>query len=124
VRELGAHLESQLRSLRERHGSIGRISGRGLCYSVDLVGGDGQPVVPEDRYFHFVGDVSQNPNNLVAAECFKRGVYLGGFVPNTIKVAPPFTITEGEIDFAMEALDHALSVVEERYGVPSRGSAA
>ena len=41
--------------------------------------------------------------------------YLGGFVPNTIKVAPPFTVTEDEIGFALSAFGEALSVIDEQF---------
>ena len=35
---------------------------------------------------------------------------MGGFSPNTIKLGPPFTITQEEIDTATDALDAALTV--------------
>ena len=95
--------------------SIGRISGAGLYYVVDLVDGNQKPVIPIDRYTGFQGDLSRHPNNVVATTCMEHGVFLGGFVPNSIKCGPPFTIVESEIDLAMTALSAALKKVEELY---------
>ncbi len=115
VRRLGHHLHAGLQSLAVDHPSVGRLHGRGLCYAVDLIDGAGEPIVKDDRSTLLLGDLSQHPNNIVARECAKRGVYLGGFVPNTIKVAPPFTVTEDEIGFALSAFGEALSVIDEQF---------
>jgi len=82
---------------------------------VDIVDGNGDPVVAEDRWTGFTGDLSKSPNAVIGAENAKRGVFMGGFVPNTIKVGPPFTITEEEIDTAMAAFDEALTVADDLY---------
>lgn len=116
VRQLGRHLVAGLRSLADRHPSVGHLHGRGPCYAVDLVNRAGEPIVPEDRSALLLGDLSRHPNTIVARECAKRGVHLGGFVPNTIKVAPPFTVTEEEIDTALAAFGEALTVIGEEFG--------
>jgi taurine--2-oxoglutarate transaminase len=113
--EMGARLRCGLDELRRNHPSIGRIGGRGLYQAVDLVGPDGQPVVPEDRAFDFTGDLSQTPTRIVAGAAAKHGVWLTGFVPNTIKVAPPLTVTADEVDLALEAFDAGLHEVERRF---------
>ena len=115
VRQRGAYLKERLDGLADKHPSVGRVSGRGLFYTVDMVNGDGEPIVAEDRYTAFTGDLSEMPNNIVAGENAKRGVFLGGFTPNTIKLGPPFTITQDEIDLATDALDQALDVIDEKF---------
>ena len=115
VRQRGAYLKDRLDGLKEKHPCVGRVSGRGLFYTVDLVNGNGAPIVPEDRYSPFTGDLAQHPNAIVAAENAKRGVFMGGFSPNTIKLGPPFTITHDEIDTATDALDAALTVIDDRF---------
>ena len=115
VRQRGAYLNDRLDIIAEKHPSVGRISGRGLFYVVDLVNGKGEPIVPEDRYSAYLGDISNYPNVIVAGENAKRGVYLGGFTPNSLKVGPPFTITQPEIDHAMDSLDEALGVIDEKF---------
>lgn len=115
VRARGAELGRRLGELAARHPSVGRVSGRGFYWAVDLMGRDGAPIVADDRETPFLGDLSATPNNVVAAECAKRGVFLGGFVPNTIKVAPPFTILDEEIQLALGAFDEALAEVDRRW---------
>lgn len=115
IRSRGVYLKQRLDVLAERHPCVGRIAGRGLYFAVDLVDGAGLPIVPDDRYSGFTGTIGEEPNNYVGRECAKRGLFLGGFVPNTIKVGPPFTITEAEIDFAMDVFDEVLSLVDKRW---------
>ena len=71
--------------------------------------------MPEDRFTAFTGDLGAHPNIIVYKETAKRGVFLGGFAPNTLKVGPPFTITQDEIDLAMDSLDAALGVIDDRF---------
>ena len=111
----GGVLGARLAELKERHPCVGRVSGRGFYWAVDLVDADRLPIVAEDRATGFLGDLSATPNNVVAAECAKRGVFLGGFVPNTIKVAPPFTVTDAEIEVGLAAFDAALDEVDRRW---------
>lgn len=115
VKSRGGYLKAKLDDLALRHPSVGHVGGHGLFYAVDLVGANGEPIIEEDRWTAFRGDLTKHPNNIVAGECAKRGVFLGGFVPNTIKVGPPFTIAEEEIDKAIAAFDEALSVVDQMY---------
>ena len=116
VNRLGGYLEDQLRAMTADHFCVGRVSGKGMYYVVDLVDTDGEPIVREDRSTLFSGDLSDQPNNLISRECAARGVFLGGFVPNTIKVAPPFTVSEAEIDAGIAAFDAALRVLDDRIG--------
>ena len=98
----------------KRHPCVGRAGGRELYYAIDLVDAEGNPIVPEDRFTGYLGDLSVNPSYVISCECAKRGVFLGGVPPNTVQVGPPFTITEDEIDFAMGAFDEALSVLDRK----------
>jgi taurine---2-oxoglutarate transaminase len=113
--EMGLRLREGLEELRTRHPSVGRIGGRGLYHAVDLVRGDGSPIMADDRAFDFTGDLSRTPTRIVARESAKHGVFLTGFVPNTIKVAPPLTVTPDEIDLTLEAFDAGLDEVERIY---------
>ena len=115
VRQKGAYLSERLNALQDKHACVGRVAGRGLYQTVDLVNANGEPIVEADRYHAFTGDIAGNPNSIIYAECAKKGVYLGGYTPNTVKVGPPFTVTSDEIDIAMDALDTALSKVEEQW---------
>ncbi len=114
--EMGRRLRAGLEELRARHRCIGHIGGRGLYHAVDLVDGSGAPIVGEDRRFDFTGDLSGTPTAIIREETAKHGVWLTGFVPNTIKVAPPLTVTADEVDLVLEAFDAGLNVVDQRYG--------
>jgi taurine--2-oxoglutarate transaminase len=109
----GAQLKERLDDLKTKHPSIGRISGRGIYFTIDLVTPNGDPIIAEDRDTLFEGDLSKNPNNIFAAACGARGLFAGGFMPNTVKAAPPLTITEEEVDFAVDVMDEAFSAVEK-----------
>ncbi|MDA0630550.1 MAG: aspartate aminotransferase family protein [Proteobacteria bacterium] len=113
VKKRSVYLKESLDYIAQKHSCVGRISGAGLYQVVDLINKQGDPIVAEDRYSAFTGDISQNPNNLVASHCAANGVFLGGFVPNSIKCGPPFTIEESEIDTAMKVFSGALDVVEK-----------
>ncbi len=115
IRSRSAYLKERLDALAVKHPSVGRVGGKGLYFTVDLVDRDGQPIVRDDRYSGFTGAIAEEPNNLVGRECARRGLFLGGFVPNTIKVGPPFTITEAEIDFAMGVFDEVLGMVDAHW---------
>jgi 4-aminobutyrate aminotransferase-like enzyme len=113
--EMGIRLRAGLDELRARHRCIGHIGGRGLHHAVDLVDGNGSPIVPEDRAFDFTGDLSGTPTAIIREEAAKHGVWLTGFVPNMIKVAPPLTVTADEIDLTLEPFDAGLDVIDHRY---------
>lgn len=115
IKSRGAYLKAKLDEIAQRHPSVGFVGGHGLFYAVDIVDKDGKPVVEEDRWTGFTGDLSQSPNTVIGGEMAKRGIFMGGFVPNTIKVGPPFTITEAQIDTAMSCFDEALVVADRLY---------
>jgi taurine--2-oxoglutarate transaminase len=115
AKTLGAQLKARLDALKDKHACIGRISGHGLYYGIDMVGPDGTPIVATDRATLFVGDTSKFPNAVFARACAERGLFAGGFMPNTIKAAPPLTVTEEEVDFACDVMDAAFSAVEKAW---------
>ncbi|MDC0073783.1 aspartate aminotransferase family protein [Alphaproteobacteria bacterium] len=112
---LGLYLKEKLDQLKANHKCIGRISGRGLYYTIDVVDSIGNPIISEDRETRFTGDLTKNPNNIFALYCFSKGLFAGGFMPNTIKAAPPLTINKEEIDFAINIMDEAFSEIENIY---------
>jgi len=111
VRERGAYLGKKLEALAASHACVGRLAGLGLCYMMDLVNAEGNPMLPEDRDYLSLGDVSHSPSKIIERECRDRGVLISGVMPNSLKLAPPFAITEAEIDYALDALDDALTVL-------------
>lgn len=103
ARQRGEYLLARLRELQTRHEQIGEVRGRGLLVGLELV---------EDR-------ASRRPANAlgaaVTAECLRRGLSMNivraGANANCFRMAPPLTITEAEIDTAIEILDEAIRTV-------------
>jgi 2,2-dialkylglycine decarboxylase (pyruvate) len=101
----GERLMSHLRELQSRHEAIGDVRGLGLLCGLELV---------EDRD-------SRRPamalGPALTAECDARGLSINlvrgssGGAPNCIRMAPPLTISDDEIDFAAEVLDESLAAL-------------
>ncbi|MBK5232851.1 MAG: aspartate aminotransferase family protein [Thermoleophilia bacterium] len=117
VAEMGKKLTAGLERLIAIHPTAQSVRGLGLARALELVR---NPVtlerwLPEDRWWDPSVDPQPelNPSALIAEECLKRGVHLFSFVPNAVTINPPLCLTESELDFALGALDEALSVLDE-----------
>ena len=112
----GEYLEKHLRRLQAEHPCVGQVSGSGVFWSVEIVKNKEtrEPFARDDRNFVFAGDLSDSISNFIAHKAYEKKVLLAGFMPNTILVCPPCTITTKEVDQAMDALDYALTFVDER----------
>ena len=88
VREKGERLMAQLRGLEDRHGVVSEVRGRGLLCAVQ-----------------FDQDIAEE----VARAALGEGLLLNNLRPNVLRIAPPLTITDEEIDEAVAALDRVLT---------------
>jgi 2,2-dialkylglycine decarboxylase (pyruvate) len=103
ARERGEYLLERLRELQAAHEQIGDVRGRGLLVGLELV---------EDRE-------SRRPADMLGAavtkECLRHGLSMNivraGSGANCFRMAPPLTISEDEIDLAVEILDASLKAV-------------
>jgi taurine--2-oxoglutarate transaminase len=113
---LGAYLGPRLAALEDQHRCVGHVNGAGLFWLIELVrdAETGERFVPEDRLDMGAGDLSRWPVNMVSEHCLEQGVFVGGFAPNTLRIAPALNVTEAECDVFLEALDYALDRVDER----------
>jgi 2,2-dialkylglycine decarboxylase (pyruvate) len=101
----GARLAGHLGELAARHEAIGDVRGMGLLLGVELV---------EDRD-------SRRPAEAlgvaVSEECERRGLSINlvrggtGGAANCLRIAPPLTVSDDEIDLAAEILDTSLTAV-------------
>jgi 2,2-dialkylglycine decarboxylase (pyruvate) len=113
ARERGGYLLARLRGLQERHEAIGDVRGMGLLAAIELV---------EDRD-------SRRPADALGAaftdECEHRGLSVNlvrgraGGAANCVRMAPPLTISEDEIDLAVTIIDEALTTVTDRQTAPA-----
>ena len=100
----GEYLLARLHDLQERYEHIGEVRGKGLLVGLELV---------EDR-------VTRKPADqlgvAVGNECLRRGLSMNivrstGGMLNCFRMAPPLSISESEIDTAIEIMDDVLKSV-------------
>lgn len=91
VAKKGEHLERRLHSLADRHPMVTEVRGRGLLWAIEL-----------DR---------------AAAEeavrlCLEEGLLANNVKPTALRLMPPLTITEEELDRAVEIVERVLGRIE------------
>src|SRR5947209_13512254 len=104
ARQRAEYLLARLHELQERHEQIGDVRGQGLLVGIELVE-DRTTKEPADALGVAVGD-----------ECLQRGLSMNivrstGGMLNCFRMAPPLSITEGEIDTAISIIDEALTTI-------------
>jgi 2,2-dialkylglycine decarboxylase (pyruvate) len=101
----GAVLLGRLRELQAEHEAVGDVRGRGLLVGLELV---------EDRESRRPADAL---GAAVTRECYERGLSMNivrsQAHANCFRIAPPLTVTEKEIDLAVEIMDASLRAVRE-----------
>jgi 4-aminobutyrate aminotransferase len=100
--DVGAHLQSGLAALADRHALIGDVRGRGLMIGVELV---------RDRQ---TKERATDERDAVIAACFARGLLLLGAGRNAIRFSPPLVLTREQADVAVKVFDEALAEVGRR----------
>ena len=88
-RNMEAYLVERLRNLQKKHSVIREIRGMGLMIGVELAV-DGTPVVDG---------------------CRRRGVLINCTVGKVLRLVPPLTVTEREVDEFVSCLDQVLEEV-------------
>ncbi len=115
VNKMGELVENHLKRLEEKHKCVGLVAGSGLFWEIELVKNKKtkELFIPEDRSYSYAGDMSKIPANIIMAKCLEKDVLCGGFVPNSIRYAPPLIVNEKQIEQSMKALDHAYSELDK-----------
>lgn len=111
ARTQGERLGERLRALAAKHPCVGDVRGLGLFWAVDLVK-NRETMAP----FNTLADkAARRPLviDAVGARLMERGVYCLGWVSHLV-LAPPLIIDDSELDFAIEALDDALTIADGR----------
>jgi 2,2-dialkylglycine decarboxylase (pyruvate) len=106
ARRQGDRLRAGLLALQARHEAIGDVRGRGLLQGVELVT-DRTAKTPADEFGRAVTDA-----------CFQLGLHLNIVQlrgsSSILRIAPPLTVTDTEIDDALHILDRALTAATDR----------
>ena len=91
VAKKGEHVERRLRSLADRHPMVTEVRGKGLLWAMEL-----------DR------EVAEEAVRL----CLEEGLLANNVKPTALRLMPPLTITEEELDRAVEIADRVLGRIE------------
>ncbi len=91
VARKGEHLERRLHSLADRHPMVKEVRGKGLLWAMEL-----------DR------EAAEEAVRL----CLGEGLLANNVKPNALRLMPPLTVTEEELDQAVEIVDRVLARIE------------
>ena len=91
VAKKGEHVERRLRSLADRHPMVTEVRGKGLLWAMELE-----------------GEVAEEAVRL----CLEEGLLANNVKPTALRLMPPLTITEEELDRAVEIVDRVLGRIE------------
>ena len=111
----GERLHGQLRELQHRHECIGDVRGCGLLCGLELVH-DRDSRAPAEALGAALTEETQRRG--LSVNLVRGGT---GGAANCLRMAPPLTISDDEIDLAVEILDTSLLAVTEG-AATSRGS--
>jgi predicted acetylornithine/succinylornithine family transaminase len=90
VREVGAHFERRLGDLAARHASIKEVRGAGVIRGIEI-----------DR-----------PASEIVDAARPKGLLVNATAKTVVRMLPPLTVTQAEIDEAVATLDEVFSAVE------------
>lgn len=110
VRVLGDHLLSRLSALTDRHPAVGDVRGRGLFACIELVR-DRETREPFVPWTPRGGSETHPAVAGTLRAMMERGVYAYTRW-NVIMIAPPFVITDEQLDEGIDAIDAALAVAD------------
>lgn len=104
----------RLERLKAKHRIVGDVRGMGLLLGIEFVRDNSQGKAPFDPALSL--------RSRIQDECLKRGLYVypGGFSVNGhagdhILIAPPYTVTESDMDRITEILDQTICHVKKEF---------
>jgi len=97
VTEKGILLKERLESIKKNHPIIGDIRGRGLMIGIELV---------KDSARTPAADEAKAIRNI----CLEKGLLIGvgGVYANVLRIQPPLTITQNELDESVNIIEESL----------------
>ena len=110
VKEMGQYLGSRLKTLEQRHTSVGEVRGMGLFWTLELVR-NRQTKEP------FRKQIQKYARNVVTeiAEYLLREKNI--YIPADkfgIWIVPPLIVKKEEIDFIVDSIDDALKIADDK----------
>jgi 4-aminobutyrate aminotransferase len=99
--EMGEYTQDALKEIQARHPRIGDVRGIGLMIGVEFTK-DQLSKKPDEQLRDRVVDLA-----------FERGLLLLGCAKSIIRVAPPLSVSQQEIDEGLEIFEEALTIAEK-----------
>ena len=116
VRRLGRLIESKIKSLRNEFNCISSYSGTGFFWGIELVKDrtiSDTPSMASDRRT-VLKKGEKSPLQILRAICLEKGLLIGGYAPNTIRITPPLTLTAQQIEDGFSMLWDGLKGFEQK----------
>jgi putrescine aminotransferase len=104
--DVGPYLQRRLRETFAGHPIVGEVRGTGLLAAIELV-----PNPAKREYFADVGNVGAHCRNY----CFKSGL-ISRAIRDTMVLAPPFIISESEVEEIIAKLKAAIDSTARDFG--------
>lgn len=101
AKKLGKRAVESFENMKKDHPLIGDVRGKGLMIGVDLV----KDQKTKKR--------ARKETAKVCWRCWEKGLFLTFFSGSVLRIAPPLTITEEELDKGIEIIEEALRDVEQ-----------
>ena len=102
ARRIGDHALSRLRKLQEKYAIIGDVRGKGLLIGIELV---------TDRQ---VKTRATAQAEKVMYGAMKQGLSFKLTMGNIVTLCPSLTITQAQMDQAIDILDHVIGEVSQK----------
>jgi 4-aminobutyrate aminotransferase len=103
--EVGSYALDALSEIMARHTSIGQVRGIGLMIGVEFVT-DRETKEPADKLQDRVVDLA-----------FERGLLLLGCSKSVIRIAPPLSISQSEVNEGLKIFEEAIMLAEKEFGM-------
>ena len=108
VAQKGEYLKSQLKAKLAQHPNIGDIRGRGLFIGIEMVASRDDKT-PFDPALNIAGNLKKNAFNRGLA-CYPAQGTIDGKIGDHVLLAPPFIITNDEMDMLVDRLALAIDM--------------
>lgn len=95
---LGARLAAGLRGLQQRHECVGDVRGRGLLLGLEFTAANGKTST----------QISDAVTDIALDLGLSANIVRGSVSGSTMRIAPPLTVTDAEIDLGVALLDAAI----------------
>jgi 2,2-dialkylglycine decarboxylase (pyruvate) len=105
----GERLGAGLHGLQQRHACVGDVRGRGLLRGMEFVAAGGMDA----------GTISDSVTDMALDLGLCANIVRAGASAGVMRIAPPLTVTDAEIDLGIELLDGAISRVMQQRSPPA-----